>query len=99
NAVKYSPAGGSVRLLLSYPPDKGGFPAGVRVEVRDQGPGIPPAEREKIFEKFGIIPMKQAKVSQIGLGLSFSKMAVEALGGRISVTDNEPKGAVFIIEL
>ena len=99
NAVKYSQAGDAVRLVVQYTEKSGSRPAGVRIEVQDQGPGIPDAEKVRVFEKFEIVEQRRPGVSQIGLGLSFSKLAVEAHGGRISVVDNQPKGSIFVVEL
>ena len=99
NAVKYSSSGDDVRLVFRHLTDKGRLTAGVRIEVRDHGPGIPVEERARIFEKFEVIPTKRRGVAQVGLGLSFSKMAVEAMGGTISVEDNPPRGSTFVVEL
>ena len=99
NAVKYSKAGDAVRLVIQYTEKTGSRPAGVRIEVRDQGPGVPDPEKVRIFEQFEIVDQRRRGVSQIGLGLSFSKLAVEAHGGRISVIDNQPKGSIFVVEL
>lgn len=99
NAVKYSKTGDTVRLVIRYTEKAGSRPAGIRIEVQDQGPGIPDPEKARIFEQFEIIEQRQRGVSQIGLGLSFSKLAVEAHGGRISVVDNQPKGSIFVVEL
>jgi len=99
NAVKYSSRGDAVRLVVKYVDKKGSHLAGVRIEVHDQGPGIPDAEKERVFEQFQIVDQRKPGVSQIGLGLSFSKLAVEAHGGRISVTDNQPRGSIFVVEL
>ena len=99
NAVKYSKAGDTVRLVIQYMDKTRSRPAGIRIEVQDQGPGIPDPEKARIFEQFEIIDQRQRGVSQIGLGLSFSKLAVEAHGGHISVVDNQPKGSIFVVEL
>jgi signal transduction histidine kinase len=99
NAVKYSKAGDAVRLVVQYTEKSPARPAGVRIEVQDQGPGIPDPEKTRIFEQFEIIDQRQKGVSQIGLGLSFCRLAVAAHGGRISVIDNQPKGSIFVVEL
>jgi signal transduction histidine kinase len=99
NAIKYSARGDTVSLCVRHGEGKGGRPAGVRIEVRDQGPGVPDADKARIFGEFEIVRGSRAGVSQIGLGLTFSKLAVEAHGGSISVANNEPRGSIFIVEL
>jgi two-component system sensor histidine kinase/response regulator len=98
NALKFSPAEGTVTLRVEYPGAANESPR-VRVQVLDEGPGIPEEHRQRIFDKFEIVALKKRSLSQIGLGLAFCKMVVEAHGGRIFVDDNEPKGAVFTIEI
>jgi K+-sensing histidine kinase KdpD len=67
--------------------------------VIDEGPGIPIDFRDRVFDQFEIITMKRGVLPQIGLGLAFCKMVVEAHGGCISVEDNEPTGAIFRLEI
>jgi two-component system sensor histidine kinase/response regulator len=94
NALKFSPAESTVTLRAEYP----GAGTGLRIQVLDEGPGIPEEHRERIFDKFEIVALSR-DVSQVGLGLAFCKMAVEAHGGRIFVDANEPRGAVFTVEI
>ena len=54
------------------------------------------ALREQIFEKYEIGMLVQ-NIPQIGLGLAFCKMAIEAHGGKISVEANQPKGSIFTV--
>jgi signal transduction histidine kinase len=57
------------------------------IEVEDNGPGIPPAYLEQIFEKFGRFSREHPTVqSSTGLGLTFCRLVVEAHGGTIGVT-------------
>ena len=56
-------------------------------------------ERIKRRGKFEIVELERRKVSQVGLGLTFCKMVVEAHGGHIFVEPNEPVGSVFIVEI
>lgn len=97
NSIKFSPAGGSVRVEVGL--QEG--PAGrvLRVTVRDEGPGIPPEHRERIFDSFGIVEAKQKGITQIGLGLAFCKMVVEVHGGRIWAEPNQPAGSAFVVEV
>jgi two-component system nitrogen regulation sensor histidine kinase NtrY len=66
----------------------------VRVVVADNGPGIPPAEREKLF-----LPYYSTKQRGSGLGLAIVRRIVAEHGGSIDVTDNQPRGTRFAIEL
>ena len=87
NAGEASPAGGVVQVDLER---NGGA---VRVRVRDGGPGIPPGERERVFE-----PFYTTKASGTGLGLALAQRTVEEHGGTIRVED-VASGASFVIEL
>ena len=66
----------------------------VRIIVADDGPGIPPAEREKLF-----LPYYSTKRRGSGLGLAIVRRIVAEHGGSIEVTDNVPRGTRFVIEL
>ena len=94
NAFKFSPLGGTVTIRVEYPSE-----AKVRLKVLDEGPGIPPEHRERIFDKFQIVNLKQKSVPQVGLGLAFCKMVVEAHRGRILVQPNKPLGTAFVVEI
>ncbi len=90
NAVKFTPAGGSVTLSARAEP------GAVRFSIRDTGDGIPEEARERIFEKFGQVENRQSrKVVSTGLGLTFCKLAVEAQGGRIGVESQVGHGSEF----
>jgi two-component system sensor histidine kinase/response regulator len=99
NALKFSPPGSAVALRVDYPPGGAAAQPFVRIQVLDEGPGIPEEHRQRIFERYEIVRLKRKNVPQVGLGLAFCKMAVEAHGGQISVTDNEPKGSIFTVLL
>jgi signal transduction histidine kinase len=72
----------------------------VRVSVADNGPGIPPAYREKVFDKFSqAAAHKQGQVYSTGLGLAFCKLAIETHGGRIGLESEVGKGSTFWFEL
>ena len=66
----------------------------VRIMVADNGPGIPLAEREKLF-----LPYYSTKRRGSGLGLAIVRRIVAEHGGSIEVTDNVPRGTRFVIEL
>ncbi|MDX2093090.1 MAG: HAMP domain-containing sensor histidine kinase [Kofleriaceae bacterium] len=89
NAIRHSPKGGTVTVELSSGPRL------VRLEVRDQGPGIPPELRERIFDRF----VQGAEASgSLGLGLYVARKLVELHHGRIFV-DSVPHGAALVVEL
>jgi K+-sensing histidine kinase KdpD len=73
----------------------------VSFRVEDAGPGVPPAMRERIFDKYTRIPRQPGETGSFGkgLGLAFCRIAVEAHGGRIWVEDNMPNGSVFVVQL
>src|SRR5262249_25958709 len=64
--------------------------AGVRVAVRDTGPGVDPEHREHVFK-----PFFTTKPSGTGMGLSICRSIINAHGGRLWAEANEPRGAVF----
>jgi signal transduction histidine kinase len=102
NALKFSPAESTVTLRAEYPEAKTASPLQeprVRIQVLDEGPGIPEEHRDRIFDKFEIVALRKRDVSQVGLGLAFCKMVVEAHGGQIFVDANESQGAVFTVEI
>jgi two-component system sensor histidine kinase/response regulator len=102
NALKFSPAESSVTVHVEYPEAKTASQLQelrVRIQVLDEGPGIAEDHRDRIFDKFEIVALKREGVSQFGLGLAFCKMVVEAHGGQIFVDANEPRGAVFTVEI
>jgi signal transduction histidine kinase len=68
--------------------------SGVRVEVRDCGPGVDPDGVERIFE-----PFYTTKPDGIGMGLWICRSIIEAHGGRLWVTPNPPRGAAFQFSL
>lgn len=96
NAVKFTPAGGSV-LLAAEAPEAANAPAGeVRFSVTDTGPGIPEADLERLFEAFWQSPSHaRAGKGGTGLGLSITKRLVEGHGGRLWVESAPGRGSVF----
>ncbi|HNM38012.1 MAG TPA: sensor histidine kinase, partial [Anaerolineales bacterium] len=70
----------------------------VRFWIRDNGPGIPAAERERIFEKFTRLRGKN-KAGGLGVGLAFCRLAVHAHDGDIWIESEEGKGTTFWLTL
>ncbi|MDP2033125.1 MAG: ATP-binding protein [Polaromonas sp.] len=94
NAMKFSPPNETVEVHVS----QAGM--GVRVEVRDRGPGIPEAFRKRIFQKFSQADSSDTRqVAGTGLGLSISRAIVERLGGQIGFESEAGAGTTFFFEL
>lgn len=94
NAAKYTPVEGRI-VLGAQPASEEGF---VQIYVQDNGPGIPEADRERIFDKFTRLKSKTG-ARGLGVGLAFCKLAVQAHGGKIWVEDAPDHGARFILTL
>ena len=86
---------GRVTVTLDRGDGLGDSPESVLVEVDDEGDGIPPADREKIFGRFWHGPSN----ASTGLGLYVVRGLVEAHGGTVHVGDNEAGGARFVVRL
>jgi signal transduction histidine kinase len=98
NAIKFSPHGGPVHLLAtSMPGTDSPLPVdAVKIEVRDQGIGIPPEELQRIFEEFYQTEAgRKSKRGGTGLGLSLTRNFVEMHYGRIEVESNPGTGSCF----
>ncbi len=95
NAIKFSPANGVVTLQLA--PENGK----IGMCVSDQGPGIPVAQREHVFEPFVQLTNSQGRAQRhgTGLGLSISKRIVEDHGGELAIYDAPGGGSLFKITL
>jgi K+-sensing histidine kinase KdpD len=94
NCLKYSATSAPIRLEAAGSDDF------VEIVVRDEGPGIPRADRDRVFHRYTRLegygtPQRMSR----GLGLSFCQLAVEAHGGKIWVDDNLPRGSAFHVRL
>jgi two-component system, OmpR family, phosphate regulon sensor histidine kinase PhoR len=97
NAIKYSPPGGEV--LLSFE-DRNGGSREVTVWVSDSGPGIPPSDLARVFERFYRVEKgRSRKEGGSGLGLAIVKHIVEGHGGRVWAENNSQRGARFLFTL
>jgi two-component system sensor histidine kinase/response regulator len=91
NAIHYTPEATDIRLGAEPAPD-----GMVRLWVKDHGPGIPPEQQERIFEKFVVSHhAKHAGSSSTGLGLAFCKLATDAQGGTLGVESELGNGSLF----
>ena len=100
NAVKYGPRGQTVRLALAGPGVGGsGGPGGVRIEVDDEGPGIPLADRERVWQPYQRGSSASGTAGS-GVGLSVVRDVVAQHGGRAWVDDAPgTRGARVVVEL
>jgi len=90
NAIKFTPPGGHIQLVLRYVPHE----QALSVAVSDNGPGIAPDERERIFEKF-YTGRKQRASAGVGLGLYIARQLIELHGGRITLESTPGEGSTF----
>ncbi len=102
NAIKYTPRGGSVTVRVRTRSD-GGTPGGggwVAIDVSDTGPGIPPEDRERIFQEFARLgDGEDGGEDGIGLGLAISRQVARLLGGEIEVESQVGRGSTFTLWL
>jgi signal transduction histidine kinase len=100
NALKYSPEKTTIAIRAAAetigPSTENQV---VRVEVIDQGPGIPDDQKENLFGRFVQVAGRQSVRRGVGLGLAFCKMVADAHGGRIWVEDNAGGGSIFVFTL
>lgn len=94
NAIKYSPEGGFVHIDVTSDANY------LTIQIEDNGPGIPEAERDRIFERFYRLDDSRARdTGGTGLGLAITKEAVSMHGGTITVTNASDVGSIFVIRL
>jgi two-component system, OmpR family, sensor histidine kinase KdpD len=93
NAVKYTPPETPIHLSASQ------VDGAVELRVDDEGPGIPPQEVDRIFEKFVRGSSTRASKAGTGLGLAICRGIVEAHGGRIWAENRPDGGARLVVRL
>lgn len=95
NAIKHTPQGGSVSIQASR------RDGAAQITVADSGPGIPPAEADRVFERF--YQLDKARASGpgrgVGLGLPIARQIVEAHGGTLTLESHPGQGSQFIVRL
>ncbi|RMG76251.1 MAG: GAF domain-containing protein [Chloroflexi bacterium] len=94
NAIKYSPTNSEIHIR-AYPMDD----EIIRVDVLDNGPGVPDDYKTTLFDSFVQIEGRRNVRRGVGLGLSFCKLVVDAHHGKIWVEDNQPTGSIFAFTL
>jgi len=111
NALAYSPEGGRAELAVrraapsagtasSGTASAGAEPGLVALAVGDSGPGVPPAERRRVFERFyRVDPSRSSASGGRGLGLAIAAEIAKAHGGRIELGDSPLGGAEFVLLL
>jgi len=100
NAAKYSPRGAPITVSTAVEERDGA--RSLRIGVADRGPGIPPPERDKIFDKFYRIAGSARRAGGTGMGLAIVKGLVEAHGGRVAVagpSTGAGHGSTFVVTL
>jgi two-component system, OmpR family, sensor kinase len=100
NAVKYTPAGGSISISCRA------VPSGVEIAVADNGPGIPSQLQSRIFERFFRVDPARSRGAGVGemeggagLGLSIARWIAEAHNGRLDLSRSDGSGSVFTVFL
>jgi len=95
NAIAHTGDGGRIALACVVMPDA------VRISVTDDGPGIPPEDLARVFDRFYRAPGTQRKEGSggAGLGLAIARRLVELHGGTISAGNAKPRGARFLVDL
>jgi two-component system, OmpR family, sensor kinase len=96
NADRYSPSGSAIDVTVRARPELGS----AEIEIRDEGPGVPNEEAERIFEPFYRADTSRTRnTGGTGLGLAIVAATVDAHGGTLGVRSNTPRGSCFWLSL
>jgi signal transduction histidine kinase len=93
NAIRHTPGGGAVRVELAARPGE------LQISVSDDGPGIPEAEGERIFERFVRLDAARRASDGAGLGLPIARMIAEEHGGALVLARSDASGSTFLVRL
>ena len=94
NAIKYTRAGGTVRVRWAAAGDT------VNIDVEDNGPGIPEVDLPRIFARFYRVDRARSReLGGTGLGLAIVKRLSQAMGGSVRVTSEIGRGTTFTVSL
>ena len=93
NAVNYTPDGGTIDIAADLHDHR------YRIVVQDNGPGIPPEDLSRVFERFYRVDKSRARPGGTGLGLAIVRNLVNTLGGEVAVANRPNGGAMFTILL
>jgi heavy metal sensor kinase len=93
NAIRHTPPGGRVSVAVQRRPDA------LSVAVTDGGPGIPPADAERVFQRFVRLRPARRDGEGAGLGLPIARTVVEAHGGTLVLERSDPSGSTFVVRL
>lgn len=93
NAIKFSPVGGTIHLTMEQDDEA------TTLTIRDEGPGIQPADLPRIFERFYKGDRARTRGGGTGLGLAIARHLVEAHGGTLTAANHPTRGAIFTLTL
>ena len=93
NAVRHTPPERHVEARLAA---RDGV---VEIAVKDEGPGVPPEDRQRIFERFVRVDAARSRPGGAGLGLPIARCIAEAHGGTLALVDSGPSGSTFVVRL
>ena len=96
NAIKYTRDGGWVAVEVAA---AGADPGRVQLRVRDNGPGLTPAQQQQLFQPFNRLGAERSRVQGTGLGLVITRHLVECMGGTLQLQSQPGDGCCFTVEL
>jgi signal transduction histidine kinase len=98
NAVDFTPEGGKIELITKNCTEKE-KQATINIEIKDSGPGIPPAHIERVFDPYFTTKHMSKIHSSTGLGLFVAHQNMQDHGGIIHVRNHTNEGAIFTLKL